>query len=223
MILEDLLTSYSRNSLDALVDALLPETPELAEQRGPEHEPGASRTELADQLQAAFNHLQATGVLGDSPEDSEEELPEPARTTPVIALLLDFGSLEFLLRGRNEEPPGFRVGGPFQWLQPEDRLRVIDFLNGDSMVRRTVNLLEDRIPYVGLVDFMLDGLVTMPLLHYYSEWPGYEDDQNRLKPDPETFREPVQSWLQTKFPGRAEGYAVLMGYEVESFEENDWS
>lgn len=223
MIVEDLLDTYSRRTLDALVDALIPETPELAEERGEEHEPGASDVALADQLQAAFNHLQATGVLRGTGGVSASDPPEPTRTAPIIALLLDLGSLEFLLRDRQVERPRPKLSGPFQWLQPEDRLRLFDFLSNESFLRNIVEQLADRIPYLGLVDFMLDGLVTMPLLHYYGEWSGYEDDRNRLNPDPESFSGDVQSWEQTDFPGQEDGYPVLRGYEVESFEENDWS
>lgn len=219
MILDDLLNLYSRNSLDALVDALVPETPQLAEERGPEHEAGASRTGLADQLLEAFNQLQATGVL----KQPEGNAPEPARTAPIVAVLLDLSSLEFLLRDRNERRVRVRIGGPFRWLHPADRRRLFDFLQEDSLLRTLVDALDDRVPYAGLVDFLLDGLVTMPLLHYYSEWSGYEDEHNPLTPDPESFRPPVQSWQQTTFPGQEPGYAVLLGYEVESFEENDWS
>lgn len=223
MIFGDLLDAYCRKTLDALVDALLPETPELAEELGSEHEPGASRIELNEQLRAAFNRLQATGVLGASGDGDGREPPEPARTAPIVALILDLGALEFLLRGSPRKYPRLEAGGPFLWLRPEDRLRLFDFLAGDSLLRGTLDRLRDRIPYLGLVDFVLDGLVTMPLLHYYSEWSGYEDDSNRLTPDPETFSGDVQSWRQTGFPGREEGYPVLMGYEVDSFEENDWS
>ncbi len=184
--------SYRRGTLAALVDALVPETPELAD-RGDQHVPGALATDLDERLAAAFDDFQEVDgpvwqLLG------YDALP----LALVVAVLLDVAALELVVRGRDEDglgtPREAFAGGPFSRLAPRDRLRALRLLEDDGVLSG-----------VGVVNYLAQAVVSVALFGYYGDWGDSR-----------------QGWDQAGYPGPADGYAVAMGYEVESFEEDDY-
>lgn len=217
----ELLDSYFKKTFDALTESLIPTTPDLADKLGEEHRAGASQTELSLQVRQSFDNI--SSIRMPLVENDGDESPEPKNISPLLALVLDLGTIEFLLRGSPNEFPNPSLGGPFSWLEPDDRLNVIDFLRTESCLQVILEVTRPFLPQLSTINFVLDGLVSIPLINYYSEWPGYVDPTNLLTIDPNTGDKHVQSWEQTKFPGREPGYAILRGYEIDEFEENEYS
>lgn len=184
--------SYARGTLAALADALVPETPGLAD-RGDEYVPGALDTDVDALLVEALDGFQeADGalwrVLG------YDAVP----LAPLVAVLLDAAAVELLVRRRAaaglRAPDDAFAGGPFSRLAPRDRLRALRLLEADGVLAGS-----------GTVNYLAQAIVSVAYFAYYSDWGDSR-----------------QGWDQTGYPGPADGYAVAMGYEVESFEEDDY-
>ncbi|GAA0510924.1 hypothetical protein SAMN04488066_10949 [Halorubrum aquaticum] len=211
---------HTRVTFRAIADAVVPETPALAEELGPEHVAGGLAVDLDefaityvdDGFQFGLPHL---GPQGNMP------IADP------IAHVLDTAALTLLERGDNEEEPSLdralsllgpddpsaakteSAVGPFAKLSRRDRLRAIAILDEFEVEFSPTDhdLLELD---AGLVGQLVVGFMEMI---YYSEWQGYDDftepPSRRNHPnDPDA----VQSWRQTGFPGFANGYAALRGY-----------
>lgn len=213
---------YTRKNLSSFLDALIPRTPELANEIGAELVNGVNDTQLSDQIKAAFDHIQSPELLPEFVTESRDT-PEELPTSHLLAFLLDLGAVEYILKGKLSNFPGPAIGGPFCWLSRDDRIGVMDHLSDESTFLTVLKAFKPILPHVGLIDFLLDGATTMALMNYYSEWSGYSDSSNPLYPDPETFEGSAQGWDQTNFPGREKGYPALRGYEVDEYQENDWT
>jgi hypothetical protein len=211
---------HTRVTFRAIADAVVPETPALAEEIGPEHVPGGLAIDLDefaityvdDGFQFGLPHL---GPQGNIP------IADP------IAHVLDAAALTLVERGDNEAEPSLDRAlsllgpddpsaaktedavGPFAKLSRRDRLRAIAILDEFDVEFTPTDhdLLELD---AGLVGQLVVGFIEMI---YYSEWQGYDEftqsPSRRQHPnDPAA----VQSWRQTGFPGFANGYAALRGY-----------
>lgn len=194
--------SYARGTIAALVDAVVPETPGAADGT---QVPGGLAIDLDGTVETAFNELQ------EAPEGPIRSLGyETMPYAPLLALLLDLGALELILRREREEPlqspPEAFAGGPFSRLGPRDRMRAVRLLEADGVFPA----LDDRTgdAPVGIVAYLMQGAMFITAMAAYSDW---GDDSER-----------PQGWQQADYPGPADGYAVHMGYEVDEFEENDY-
>jgi hypothetical protein len=204
----------------AIVDAVVPETPELDPELGPEHVPGGlavgleefAVTYVDDGFQLGLPYV---GPRGNIP------LADP------IAGILDLAALTLVDRGANtgeldddrpvsvlapdEASPRAvrRAAGAFSKLSRRDRLRAIGLLDELEL---EIDQFEDELFEFdgGLVGQLVVGFTEMI---YYSEWQGYDEftqpPSDRVHPnDPGA----VQSWRQTGYPGFSDGYAALRGY-----------
>lgn len=204
----------------AIVDAVVPETPQLGDELGPEHTPGGLAVEMEeflvafvdDLFQFGFPHV---GTRGNLP------LALP------VAEVLDAAASALIARGDLESVPDVqravalldsddpsarrvkRVAGPFATLSRDDRLRALGILDEFEVTVSPFGhgLFEFD---AGLVGQLVIGFTEMI---YYSEWSGY-DDFSRPPSDRSHPNDPaaVQSWRQTGYPGFADGYAALRGY-----------
>lgn len=195
--------SYARGTLAALVDAVVPETPGA----DGEQAPGALAIDLDATLEAAFNELQ------EPPEGPLRSLGyERMPYAPVLAVLLDLGALELILRREREDPlqspADPYAGGPFSRLSPTDRMRALRMLEADGLFPSLDEQYGDSVPLFGVVAYLVQAALFVTVLAAYSD---LGDDSDH-----------PQGWRQADYPGPADGYAVGMGYEVESFEENDY-
>ena len=204
----------------AIVDAVVPETPELDPELGPEHVPGGlavgldefAVTYVDDGFQLGLPYV---GPRGNIP------LADP------IAGILDLAALRLVDRGANtgelddDRPvslltPGEaspravrKAAGPFSKLSRRDRLRAIGLLDELEL---EINQFEDELFEFdgGLVGQLVVGFTEMI---YYSEWQGYDEftqpPSDRVHPNDSAA---VQSWRQTGYPGFSDGYAALRGY-----------
>ncbi len=207
-------------TLRAVVDAVVPETPELGDELGPEHVPGGLAigmeeflvTFVDDLFQFGFPHI---GTRGNLP-----------LSVPLVEVL-DTAANALVTHGDNEadpdveravallgpgDPPARRVrqvAGTFAKLSRHDRLRALGLL--DEFELRVAPFGHGLFEFdAGLVGQLVVGFAEMI---YYSEWEGYDDfslpPSERTHPNDPTA---VQSWRQTGYPGVADGYAALRGY-----------
>ena len=203
----------------AVADAVVPETPSLGTELGPDHVPGGLAIDLDDFVLTYVNDgfqfgLPYVGPRGNLP------LADP------VAHLLDAAALTLVDRGEHtadpdpERPveiadPGESspreirgAAGMFAKLSRQDRLRAIGLLDEFEL---ELSQGDDLFEFdAGLVGQLVVGFAE---LIYYSEWEGYDDFDSppgeRTHPDDPAA---VQSWRQTGFPGTANGYAALRGY-----------
>lgn len=195
---------YTRHTLRAVVDALVPRTPELASSHGPEYVAGGVDVGLEEYLVEAFNgyqehhHGRVSRLLK---RFGVQNYPYAT----LVAILLDLMAVELLLRRDNEDPvPVATAKGPFARLSAKDRLRAIDLLETGTL-GQLAERYEETLPHLGTVRFLALGINTFPLLGYYSEW-GMQPDGS------------VPGWEQTGYPGPRDGFAAHRGYEIEEFE-----
>lgn len=212
--------AHTRLTFRALIDAVIPETPDLEGDSGRDLEPGGLAVDLDEFLIEYVDSLFQFGLPHVGPRGN---LPLAAPT----ANLLDIAALTLITRSRNESEPDISrvrefaepvrgssvavaaVAGPFAMLSRRDRLRAISIIDEFEL---------DVAPFRGL-ELEIDGglvgqlVVGFSELLYYSEGTGYEDFF--LPPsDRSHSNDPgdVQGWRQTGYPGAADGYNALRGY-----------
>lgn len=211
---------HTRLTVRAVVDAVLPETPVIGAELGPEHVPGG----LAINLEAfVITYVDDGFQLGLPHVGPHGNLP----LIDAISHVLDAAALKLVDRHENETEPRTdrptslfdpgevsptRIGdaaGMFSKLSRRDRLRAISIL--DEFELKLSLPSGDVFEFdAGLVGQLVIGFTEMI---YYSEWEGYDEftqpPSARVHPnDPAA----VQSWRQTGYPGFANGYAALRGY-----------
>lgn len=126
----------------------------------------------------------------------------------TIAGALDATAVELLVRRRNRDRVRLRAihHSPFAALSPGDRLRAVRLLEDDGAIPRLDNRLGDRLDAPGELRGLGHVLNVVTQFAYYS---GLAEDEPR-------------AWRQTGYPGPVDGNAAHRGYEVESFEEDDY-
>jgi len=226
----------TRATYRAVVDAVIPETPEVAEDLGEEHEPGGLEVGLdaylvefvnvlfsmwdAPDLEASVAADLSVGAPEEAPTDLETALSPGseyrqgseanARLAEAVAKVCDVAAAELLARAENEsapDPTRFEGGGSFAALARQDRLRALALLDEKEF---------DTADLPGPVTEGTAGLVPQLVVAftqvvYYSEWAGYEDFS--VPPSEREFSgDGVQSWEQTEFPGVIDGAAAFRGY-----------
>ena len=196
--------SYTRGTFAALVDAIVPETPELAD-LGDDHVPGGLAVGLEEAVIERVNGFVETHGLAALAGDT-------VPLAPLVAVLLDAAAAELLVRRRAEAgiraPEAAFASGPFSRLGREDRLRALRLLEAEGVLA----VLSERFDAasLGTVQFLASSLPILVEFVYYSEaTAGPEEDRS-------------QGWRQADYPGPADGYPVLLGYEVAAFEENEY-
>lgn len=225
---------HTRVTFMAVVEAVIPPTPDLRDRHGDSlgsrHGPGGLEAGLHDFFVWYLNTGFSAAVPRTRPVGN-------VRLAEAVADALDEAAAELVARGGNEHPPAGRrvrelvdegtngdatveeavlaaAAGPFARLHPEDRLRAVALFDEDDKEFDTAGapgpLVEGD---AGLVANLVVGFAE---LIYYSEWGGYVEGSGlRAAPSGrEHHNDPaeVQSWRQTGYPGIANGYAALRGY-----------
>lgn len=217
-------TPFTRATYKAVVDAVVPRTPELAGELGEEHVPGGLDVGLDDYLITFVDTLFTLGSVAGT--DANLPLADP------VAVLLDSAAAQLVASGEYGAPPSLdRVlalldvddlldvnelaADPevalqqslFAGLSRDDRLRAIEKLDA-------VDVDSSFLPGpVAELDVALIGQLVVGFTEviYYSEWQGYEDITD--PPGDRGFSgTDIQSWAQTGFPGVIDGAPALRGY-----------
>lgn len=206
----------------AVTDAVLPKTPALGDELGPEHVLGGLAIDLNDFLVTYIDNMFQFGLpyFG-----AQGNLP----LASPVAHILDAAALTLLARNENESKPSSdrvvslldsddpaptvirAADSTFAKLSRRDRLRAIGILDEFEIEIEMVPFENTLFEFdAGFVGQLVVGFTEMI---YYSEWQGYDEftqpPSERVHPnDPSA----VQSWRQTEYPGVADGYAALRGY-----------
>jgi len=196
--------SYTRGTFAALVDALIPETPEL-EARGPEHVPGGLAVGLEEAVIERVNGFVETRGIASLAGDA-------VPLAPAVAALLDTAAGELLLRRRAEDglqsPDEPFAAGPFCRLSREDRLRALRLLEAEGAFAALAERFDAAA--LGTIQFLASSLPILVESVYYAETTADEGEARSL------------GWRQAGYPGPADGYPVMLGYELDAFEENEY-
>lgn len=169
------------NTFKALVDAIIPRTPVLAQEYGRIQYYGALDQQIDQFLIYELEHL-------------------PVPMAVPTAEILDAAAV--LWRTRQ----GYNESVSFAALSPIERLSVLGILRQEAETPEIQSILSQVDP--GLWRTAITMLDTYTLMGYYSEWFGY--GKTRLSPPEERILEfrPL-SWLQVGYPGPSLGYRVL--------------
>jgi hypothetical protein len=208
---------HTQITFRAIVDAVIPETPNLETTLGPDHSPGGLAIGLDDFMIWYINNGFQLGFPYIGPQGNVS-LADP------VAQVLDAAALTILDRNENTTPPSNDYAfdlldtndslyenniGPFARLSRTDRLRAIGILDEFEIEISPVDgeLFEFD---AGLIGQLVVGFTEMI---YYSEWARYDefDRPPSTRVYSNTPRD-IQSWRQTDYPGVANGYAALRGY-----------
>ncbi len=181
---------HTQATFMALVDAMIPQSPELAEEYGRIQFYGAIDLYIDEYMIMSLNNAAVP-------------LAAPA------AELLDVAAEELIAAGGNQGSLDFSRypgGGTFSALTAEDRFRAITLL-----MQPNINQELLPVPFrnnVALEQSTVGTIIRLVFMGYYSEWSGY--GSTRLSPPGERVLEefPV-SWKQVGYPGPSLGYRVL--------------
>lgn len=169
------------NTFQALVDAIIPRTPMLAQEYGRIQYYGALDQQIDQFLIYELDHY-------------------PVPMASVTAEILETAAV---LWRRSQ---GYYGPVSFAMLSPMERLSVIGMLRQEPQIPEIAAIISTTDP--GLWSIVISMLDTYTLMGYYSEWFGY--GTTRLNPPQERVMEfkPV-SWLQIGYPGPSLWYRVL--------------
>ena len=176
-----MLSLWVLNTFQALVDAIIPRTPALAQEYG---------------------RIQYYGALDQQVElfliNELEHYPVPM-ALPVAEILDATASIWRTMQG-------YYGHVSFAMLSPLERLNVLGLLRREQQTPEIIAIVSKVDS--GLWRTALSMLDTYTLMGYYSEWFGY--GTTRLKPPEERVLEfkPI-SWQQVGYPGPSLGYRVL--------------
>lgn len=205
----------TRATYSAIVEAVIPETPDVATELGEEHEPGGREIGLDAYLIEYVNTLFSAGT----PAGEVGNL----RLAELVAKLCDVAAVELLARAENEETPDpqrVEAGLVFAALAPDDRLRALALLDekefDTGQLAELTNDLGVPLPALeGTAGLVPQLVVAFTQVIYYSEWEGYDDlsaPPSEREFSPTVDGEKLQSWQQADFPGVIDGAACLRGY-----------
>lgn len=210
----------------AVVDAVIPPTPELTDKLSGERLTDDDRVQRYGGLTTDLA-VQGVRFINDfiSPETAVPRLSntgETANLSEAVAAILDSAAAELLGRNGNEdrpEPGRFGpAGGPFASLARTDRFRALKDI-------------EDNGGKNG--GFVVALTVAFPALVHYSDLDGYDDfldappSERAFEPaEHNTFdpgdgvdlgggQDALLGWRQSGYPGIDAGYDALLGYELD--------
>jgi hypothetical protein len=178
------------DTFKALVDAVIPRTPGLAEEYGKIQFFGALNLHTDEYLAITLNHYSIP-------------LAEPT------AAMLDTAAEQLVFLGKNNrllDYSRYPGGGTFAALAPVDRFRALSLLD-----ELKVDLSDLQYPYKDNPDFVITftgALIRYTMMGYYSEWAGYGSTRLESPNDRKLEFYPL-SWEQINYPGPSLGYRAV--------------
>jgi hypothetical protein len=178
-------------TFQAVVDALIPCTPELSSQYGEYMVPGAVQGGVDQFLVWQFDHAVELNV-GVS--------LQPVLLSGAIAQMLNSAASQLICAGilRTHRDNYFPVGNEFSSLSRSDRLLTLSYLEG---LRLDLGCLPIPFRYNGnWVQIVVDLINRFTMFGYYSEWSGYGSTR-LLTPEARRLEYFPFSWTQISYPG----------------------
>ncbi len=199
---------HIKATFQALVDAIIPATPELSPKQGPEYAATGMDLNIDEYVIWCLDHgLAVQGVIN---------MINVPLSSPT-AELLDVAASRLVDTGGAKDPQNilaFPDGGTFATLSRNDRCRAITLLE-----RNDIDLGALPSPYqnnAGLVKYIAGAINRFAVFGYYSEWSGY--GTTRLaSPESRMLESVPLGWQQVQYPGPSNGYRELRGYKVKQF------
>lgn len=187
----------------ALVDAIVPKTPEFSS--------GALDAHIEEYLIWTLDHFISLSIVVKGGVN--------LALSNATAEMLNISAQELIKNGGNKEPVKPDIvckEGPFAALEPSDRFRAITFLE-----QLKVDLASLPFPFRNNQGFVLAVTTVLTLLTtlgYYSEWSAY--DSTRLAQPPKRIIEqfPI-GWQEVGYPGPTKGYHAFRGFLIDKFTE----
>ncbi|MFT4104449.1 MAG: hypothetical protein QM657_01715 [Lacrimispora sp.] len=189
VLYEKTIYEYLTNTFRAFADAIIPRSPELAQQYGRVQYYGALDLYTGEFIILSLDSLVIPLAL-------------------PVAETLNMAAEQFLYRDEEkagEEPSG---SAAFLSLSPMERLQVISMLFYPEGIAYFPALEQASQKEIFLV---ISSLTRLSMMGYYSEWAGYGStrmnppNQRRLEYYPE-------SWAQVGYPGPSAGYRLAGAY-----------
>jgi hypothetical protein len=200
----------TKATFKALVDALIPRSPELAEIKGSIQSVGGIDLHADEYLIWSLNYELSINILGKTFN---------VNLANATAEMLNIVARQLIDRGENGKPVKPYLGpeeGIFAALEPYDRLRAIRLLE-----KLEVDLASLPIPFRNNSGFVLTiaGVLAIHVIDgYYTEWSGL--GATRLEtPEQRKIEDFPISWQQVGYPGPSKGYHALRGFLIEKFTE----
>lgn len=175
-MIEEYTLKQTKATLSAFVDAIIPRSPELAKEFGEVQYYGALDLLIDEYLYVTLNEYQ----------------PDLAEATVEM---LNAAAQRLVSRVENKKPLNLSDVGIFASLAPSDRLLSIALLK--KYQYSSSHLL---YPYENIFYNVVDNLIRLTMMGYYSEWFGYGTTRLMQPNDRELEFYPL-SWNQIGYPG----------------------
>lgn len=193
---------HTKVTFEALVDAIIPYTPELASKLNPRQVPGGLIFHTDELKIWSLNHLLTNVPLADS-----------------TANMLNIAANQLIITGKTTEPINFKAfyhGDIFASLSRNNRFNALLLLE-----QLKINLNELPLPYKnnpGFVIFIANALNGFIMFDYYSEWSAY-GTTSLASPEERKLQRLPFCWKQVEYPGPSRGSHDFRGYLIKEFTE----
>lgn len=200
----------TRATFRALVEAVVPNTPELAEQKGPVQSHGALDLHIDDYLIWSLDHYLSIYMVI---KDVNIHLAN------VIAELLIIAARQLVYLGGNKDPVNSEISpedGEFAALSLGDRFRAITLLE-----KLKIDAASLPVPFrfkPKLLQSTTVSIILLPIIGYYTEWSGY-GSTGMERPGNRRLEHFPTDWEQVGYPGPVRGYHAFRGYLVKKFKD----
>lgn len=182
---------YMTNTFKAFADAIIPRSPELAQQYGRVQYYGALDLHTGEFVILSLDSLVVPLAL-------------------PVAETLNMAAEQFLYRKGEAEKTGKEPSGSaaFLSLSPMKRLQVISMLFQPEGIAYFPALDQTNQEQIFLV---IPSLTRFSMMGYYSEWAGYGSTRMN-PPDQRKLEYYPESWEQVGYPGPSLGYRLAGAY-----------
>ena len=202
--------SNTKSTFNALVDAIIPMTPETSENQRSIQLYGALASHTDEYEIWSLDHILSLNIT---------KLNFNIYLANATAKMLNIAAKQLIDSVGNKEPINFTIlheQGAFAALAPNDRFRVIALLEQNKV---DITLLP--IPFRNNPGFILSltgGISMFATIGYYTEWSGYGSSRMNT-PEKQKFEHFPIGWKQSGYPGPSKGYHAFRGYLVEKYTE----
>lgn len=198
----------TKNNFKALVDAIIPSSPELVKVQGSTQSSGALHSHTDEYQIWSLNFYIMLLIF---------KINVNIYLANLTSKMLDAAANQLIYLGENKMPIISSIlpsNGVFASLAPNDRFRAISLLTGNK-----VNLKKSSILFRFFPDFIIaitDAINMFTTIGYYSEWSGYGPSRLGLPSERKLEHIPT-CWIMIGYPGPSKGYHAFRGYLIEEF------
>jgi len=200
----------TKSTFNALVNAIIPRTPETSEKQGSIQLSEAVASHTDEYEIWSLDHFLSLDI---------SILNFSIYLANATAKMLEMASKQLIDSKKNKEPINFTIlleEGAFAALASNDRFRAITLLEQNKV---DITLLP--IPFrnnPGFIFAITGGIAMFATIGYYTEWSGYGSSRMNTPEKRKLEHFPI-GWKQVGYPGPSKGYHAFRGYLVEESTE----